>query len=610
VQSTKQQFQSVPETLGRMRDNSYTNNIQLLTGHRSMPHSKFSFDPHDNPILQEAQHRLMQSLGNAAPSSVSEGYRAWTQALTQEPAKLAALQQRFVDEQRRLLEFFTQPQGQTLAVTPPLASAQDKRFAGDAWQSSPQYRYLAESYLSTYRLFLESIDSVDVSATNRKKMRFFIKQHLDAISPANFLATNPEALKSAIESKGETLKVGLDNLREDIEKGHISMTDEGAFKVGENLAVTPGSVVFENEIFQLLQYAPLTRTVHVRPVLIVPPCINKYYILDLRPDNSLVRYAVEQGFTVFIVSWRNVKEPQGNLTWDDYISAGVIKAIDCVRVITNVDKINAVGFCVGGTLLASAIAVLRRMGHEVIESVTFLTTFLDFSDTGEVTAYINEDFIAKCDAEVGHGGIVDGSDLAYAFTSLRANELIWNYVVGNYLKGTKPPAFDLLYWNSDSTNLPGPWYVYYLRNMYVKNNLARADKLKMCGVPVDLSYVNMPAFVFGAKEDHIVPWGTVYKSASLLTGKTEFVLGAAGHVAGVVNPASKNKRSHRIGPAPDIAQQEWLAASREVEGSWWPRWAEWLKQFGGKMIPARDTLGSIDFKPIEAAPGRYVQEKI
>lgn len=577
-----------------------------------MPQSNSASEStHHKPVMQDASSRWMQSFGAIpTPASVNEGYRAWMQALSNEPAKLATLQQHFIDEQRRLIDMFVHPQSQESAGNNlTFASAQDKRFAGDAWQSSPQFRYLAESYLSTYRLMIDSIESLDVANDTRKKMRFFVKQHLDAMSPANFLATNPEALQSAIESNGETLKAGMENMREDMGKGHISMTDEEAFKVGENIAMTVGSVVFENEVFQLLQYAPLTKTVHLRPLLIVPPCINKFYILDLRPDNSFVRYAVEQGFTVFIVSWRNVKAEQGHLTWDDYIANGVVKAIDNVRRITNVEKINALGFCVGGTLLASAVAVLRRMGHDVVESVTLLTTFLDFSDAGEVTSYINEEFISTREREVGDGGIVNGSDLAYAFTSLRANELIWNYVVGNYLKGTKPPAFDLLYWNSDSTNLPGPWYVYYLRNMYSRNNLVKPDKLVMCGVPVDLSYVDMPTFVFAAKEDHIVPWRSAYTSAALLGGKTEFVLGAAGHVAGVVNPASKNKRSHRISIAPDVSHQQWMDASSEIEGSWWPRWVDWLKQYSGKMISARSTLGNADFKPIEAAPGRYVKEK-
>ncbi len=577
-----------------------------MTPNNSAPRSSDT-----NSMMDDSHSRWVQSLGIIpSPSSVKEGYQAWMQALSQEPAKLADLQQRFIHEQKRLMDIFIEPHAAVPAnATHTLASAQDKRFAGEAWQTSPQFRYVAESYLSTYRLLLDSVENLDVADDTRKKMRFFVKQHLDAMSPANFLATNPEALKSAFESKGETLKAGLENLQHDMEKGHISMTDESAFKVGENIAVTPGSVVFENEIFQLVQYTPLTKQVHIRPLLIVPPCINKFYILDLRPDNSFVRYAVEQGFTVFIVSWRNVKEAQGHLTWDDYIANGVVKAIDNVRVITNVEKINALGFCVGGTLLASSLAVLRRMGHDVVESATFLTTLLDFSDAGEVTSYINEEFITRRESEIGQGGIVNGSELAYAFTSLRANELIWNYVVGNYLKGTKPPAFDLLFWNSDSTNLPGPWYGYYLRNMYSKNNLAKPDRLTMCGIPVDLSYVDMPAFVFAAKEDHIVPWHTAYTSATLLGGKTEFVLGASGHIAGVVNPASKNKRSHRISIRPTGARQQWLEASTEVEGSWWPRWTDWLKQYSGKMVPARSTLGNADFKPIEPAPGRYVKEK-
>ena len=564
-----------------------------------------------NSNTHESTSRWIQSLGAIpTPSSVKEGYQAWMQAMSQEPDKLAAFQSHFVDEQKRLINLFMHSFEQLSNVTgQQLASAHDKRFAGEAWQSSPQFRFLAESYVSTYRLLLDSIESLDVATDTKKKMRFFVKQHLDAISPANFLATNPEAIQSAIDSKGETLKAGLENLREDMGKGHISMTDEEAFKVGENIAVTPGSVVFENEIFQLVQYAPQTTQVHLRPFLIVPPCINKFYILDLRPDNSYVRYAVEQGFTVFIVSWRNVKAEQGHLTWDDYIANGVVKAIDNVRLITNVEKINALGFCVGGTLLASALAVLGRLGHDVVESVTFLTTFLDFSDAGDVTSYINEEFITRREEEIGHGGIVNGSELAYAFTSLRANELIWNYVVGNYLKGTKPPAFDLLYWNSDCTNLPGPWYAYYLRNMYSRNNLIKPDKLVMCGVPVDLSYVNMPAFVFAAKEDHIVPWRSAYISATLLGGKTEFVLGASGHIAGVVNPASKNKRSYRTGIAPNVSHREWLDASKEIEGSWWPHWSAWLKQYSGRMIPARVELGNAAFRPGEAAPGRYVQEK-
>ena len=541
-----------------------------------------------------------------SPEQLLHAWQPLLDALKHEPERLAAMQQRFLDEQRHLIASFAeQADGQSATR----ASAHDRRFSGSAWQGSPQFRYLAESYLAASRLLLESIDEARVAPEAKQKMRFFAKQYLDAMSPANFLLTNPEALKSALESKGESLRAGLANLKEDMEKGHIPMTDESAFKIGENIVLTKGSVVFENEIFQLIQYSPLTRQVHLRPLLMVTPCINKFYILDLRPDNSLIRYAVEQGFTVFVTSWRNVQAEQGHLTWDDYLANGVIKAIDVVRQISNVEKINTLGFCVGGTMLASALAILRRMGHDVVESVTFLTTFLDFSEVGDIAAYIDENFVARREREVGEGGIVNGSELAFAFTSLRANELIWNYVVNNYLKGDKPPAFDLLFWNSDSTNLPGPWYCYYLRNTYFENNLIKPDKLTMCGVPVDLSFIDMPAFVFAAKEDHIVPWRSAYSSASFLGGESEFVLGASGHIAGTVNPASKNKRSYYVGSTLDQPQEKWLDQAKEIDGSWWPYWIDWLKPQSGRMIAARKELGNAAFRPSEPAPGRYVKEK-
>ncbi|MEO8102000.1 MAG: class I poly(R)-hydroxyalkanoic acid synthase [Betaproteobacteria bacterium] len=572
-----------------------------------MPSNKPAFD--FQQILsgvQESGTRWIQGLGGIpTPGNINEAWTRMLKMLAHEPAQLAALQKRFVDEQQRLMKTFSQ----TGADMGTLSSLQDKRFSSETWQAVPQFRYLAESYLAASRLLLESIDEAGVEPDMKQKMRFFAKQYLDAMSPSNFLMTNPDALKAAIESKGESLRAGLENLKEDMEKGHISMTDEAAFRIGENIVLSPGSVVFENEIFQLIQYAPQTPQVHMRPLLMVTPCINKFYILDLRPDNSFIKYAVEQGFTVFVTSWRNVKEEQGHLTWDDYLANGVIKAIDVVRQIANVEKVNTLGFCVGGTLLACALAILRRMGHDVVESVTFLTTFIDFSEVGEISAYIDQAFVEKRERDIGNGGIISGSDLAFAFTSLRANELVWNYVVNNYLKGTKPPAFDLLFWNSDSTNLPGPWYTYYLRNTYYENNLIKPDKLTMCGVPLDLSYADMPAFVFAAKEDHIVPWRGAYSSASYLGGDTEFVLGASGHIAGVVNPASVNKRSYWTNGALDCPQDQWLAKARETDGSWWPHWIEWLQQFGGRMIPARKAPGNAEFRPIEPAPGRYVKEK-
>ena len=299
------------------------------------------------------------------------------------------------------------------------------------------------------------------------------------------------------------------------------------------------------------------------------------------------------------------------IAWDDYLLRGVIKAIDTTRVITNVEKINTLGFCVGGTMLAAALAVLRRMGHDVVESTTFLTTFLDFSEVGDIDAYVDEAFVKRRQNEVGAGGIVNGAELAFAFSSLRSNDLVWNYVSSNYLQGKKPPPFDLLFWNGDSTNLPGPWYCYYLQNTYFENNLIKPDKLTMCGVPVDLRYVDMPAFVFAAREDHIVPWHTAYASTGYLGGTVNFVLGAAGHIAGVVNPASKNKRSYWTGgdKKSGVDAKKWFEQSRENPGSWWPRWTMWLSEKSGRKISARTALGNAQFPPIEPAPGRYVREK-
>jgi polyhydroxyalkanoate synthase subunit PhaC len=539
--------------------------------------------------LQESSARWMHLMtAQASPDAANDLIKQWAHVMSQAGAPSGS------------------PAGE------PGLSAQDKRFSSEAWQAQPAYRMLAEAYLATSKQVMENLQRAPLNDKDLKRAQFFMKQYLDALAPSNFLATNPEAIKLAMETQGQSLKEGLENLQQDVAKGHVSITDESAFEVGSNIAVSPGAVVFENDIFQLLQYAPTTPEVFLRPILFVPPCINKFYILDLTPDNSLIRYLVGQGHTVFVMSWRNVGPSLGQLTWDDYIANGVVKAIDTVRVITNVDRINTLGFCVGGTLLACALAMLRRMGHDVVESTTFLTTFVDFTDVGDIDAYIDENFIARREQEVGSGGIVNGADLAFAFSSLRANDLVWSYVVSNYLKGKKPPAFDLLYWNADSTNLPGPWYCWYVRNTYVENNLVKPDRVKVCDVPIDMSYVDMPAFVFAAREDHIVPWRSAYASASLFSGDTEFTLGASGHIAGVINPASKNKRSFWSGRSTgvlDLSADQWLSQAHEQPGSWWTRWAEWLAQFGGRQIPARTTLGGAGFKPIEPAPGRYVREK-
>lgn len=534
----------------------------------------------------------------------------WMQAWQPQGDALAALQNEW--RQRHLDLWQAMVNRRKGDPSPAVAPAEpgDRRFDHPAWAESPIYDYLRQAYRINADYLKKAAEAAPVADGQAKdRLRFVTRQVVDALAPSNFVATNPEFVKKAIETDGGSITQGIKNLIADLDKGRISMTDESVFEVGRNLAVTPGSVVFENEVMQLIQYSPLTETVAKRPFVMVPPCINKYYILDLQPENSYVRYAVEQGNTVFLVSWRNPKAGQGHLGWDDYVEMGVLKAFQVAREICKVDQVNALGFCVGGTIISSALAVMKARGGNDVASLTLLTTLLDFSAPGELGCFIDETSVVARENTIGKGGLLMGSELSSVFSALRANDLIWQYVVGNYLKGGKPAAFDLLYWNSDSTNLPGPFAAYYLRNMYLENNLRVPGKLAMCGVKADLGKVDMPVFILATREDHIVPWQTSYLGRALLGGKTTFVLGASGHIAGVINPAARNKRSHWVNDAAAADPEEWLAGATEVPGSWWPRWAEWLRQFAGGEVAARGRLGSKAYAPTEPAPGRYVKEK-
>jgi polyhydroxyalkanoate synthase len=495
----------------------------------------------------------------------------------------------------------------------------DRRFSAPEWQADPASSFGAQMYLLNARTLLKLADAVQGDDKPRQRLRYAVQQWVAAASPANFLATNPEALKKAVTSQGESLKDGLARLVSDLRQGHLSLTDETLFEVGRNVATTEGHVVFENDLFQLIDYKPLTAKVHERPLLMVPPCINKYYILDLQPANSLIRYAVEQGHRVFVVSWRNADQSMAHMGWDDYIEEGAIRAIDLVQEITGSDTINTLGFCIGGTILATALAVLAHRGRQPAESMTLLTAFLDFTDTGVLDLFIDEAMVKMRELTIGtesptQGGLLKGQELASTFSSLRPNDLVWNYVVGNYLKGETPPAFDLLYWNSDSTNLPGPMYCWYLRHTYLENNLVKPGKAVVCGAPVDLGTLDLPAYVYGSREDHIVPWDAAYRNLAALSGnkgRTRFVLGASGHIAGVINPPASKKRSHWVGAngkSPATADA-WLERATEHPGSWWPDWAAWLKGHAGALVAAPKRPGSREFPPIEAAPGRYVKQK-
>ncbi|MBK9596030.1 MAG: class I poly(R)-hydroxyalkanoic acid synthase [Rhodocyclales bacterium] len=490
------------------------------------------------------------------------------------------------------------------------AEVKDKRFSAPEWSESPYFDYLRQAYLVNADFLDKLIEAVPVDdAAARDRLKFFTRQFIDAMAPSNFVATNPEFISTALQTQGASITAGIRNLVADLGKGRISMTDDDAFEVGRNLAVTPGQVIFENELIQLIQYAPATPQVHARPLLIVPPCINKFYILDLQPENSFVRHAVAQGMTVFLVSWRNPQADLGHLGWDDYLEMGALKALEVAQEVSGADKVNALGFCVGGTILSAALSVAKARGEERVASLTLLTALLDFSDGGEVTHYVDAASVAAREAAIGRGGLLRGAELASAFSSLRANDLIWQYVVGNYLKGGKPRAFDLLYWNADSTNLPGPFAVWYLRHLYLENALREPGRLAMCGTTADLGRLDMPAYLYSSREDHIVPWKSAYHSRGILGGETTFVMGASGHIAGVVNPPAAAKRSHWRNESPAATAEAWLAGATEHRGSWWPHWVEWLRRHAGELRKAPKQPGSRRHKPIEAAPGRYVKEK-
>ena len=492
----------------------------------------------------------------------------------------------------------------------------DRRFAGADWAGNPSSAFLAEMYLLNARTLLRLAESVGGDAKTQAKIRFAVMQWIDAAAPSNFLALNPEAQRKAIDSNGESLLHGLTQLWDDARRGHLSQTDENAFEVGRNVATTAGSVIFENEFFQLLEYAPLTAKVYERPILFVPPCINKFYILDLQPENSFIRHTVAEGHRVFVVSWKNAGEEIATRTWDDYIEGAVLRAIDVVQEVTGQEQINTLGFCIGGTILASALAVLAARDERPAASMTLLTTFLDFSETGILDIFIDECSVRMRETTIGAqsaggGSLLKGQELATTFSFLRPNELVWNYVVANYLKGETPPPFDLLYWNSDGTNLPGPMYCWYLRNTYLENNLVMPNKVTICGEKIDLGSIAAPSYLYASREDHIVPWHGAYRNTQVLNGKRRFVLGASGHIAGVINPPLKKKRSHWIGKTAALpaSPESWLADAVEHPGSWWPDWSAWLAPFGGRQVAAPKKAGQGKYKAIEPAPGRYVKEK-
>ena len=544
------------------------------------------------------------------PLNVGSAFMSMTAQLMRDPAKMVRASIGFWQDYMTLWQNSARRMWGLDAGPVIAAGAQDRRFNDEAWKSSEVFDFIKQTYLLSARFVHDVVTQVDgLDPATAKKVDFYARQFIDAMSPTNFLLTNPEVLRRTAETGGENLLRGLTNLLGDLERGRGRLTirnsDQAAFQLGRDIAVTPGKVVFQNEMMQLIQYAPSTDQVLKRPLLVVPPWINKFYILDLRPKNSFVRWAVSQGHTVFMVSWVNPDERLSGKGFEDYMQDGILAALDAIGQATGEQEVNAVGYCLGGTLLASTLAWMAAAGDGRIRSASFFTTMLDFEEAGELGVFIDEEQLRALEERMEARGYLDGADMAVTFSMLRANDLIWSFVVNNYLMGNEPFPFDLLYWNSDSTRMPAGMHSFYLRKMYQQNLLREPGGLTLLGHPIDLGRIDVPSYFLSTREDHIAPWTSTYRGTALLGGTKRFVLAASGHIAGVVNPPESGKYSHWIGSAPPADPEAWVAGATEMAGSWWPDWGRWVLAQDDTEVPARVPGGGA-LPVIEDAPGSYV----
>src|SRR5687767_8173184 len=487
----------------------------------------------------------------------------------------------------------------------------DARFKDEDWSKNFLFDLIKQSYLISARHIREAVAGVDgLPPDSEKKVAFFTRQYVDALSPTNFLLTNPQVLRETVASGGQNLVRGLNNLLADIEKGggklRISMTDETAFQLGRNVATTPGKVVYQNDLMQLIQYTPVTDQVFRRPLLIIPPWINKYYILDLREKNTFIRWALQKGHTVFVISWVNPDARLAQKGFEDYMLEGPLAAMDAIERGTGAHELNVIGYCLGGTLLGATLGYLAQKKRNRIASATFFVSLLDFSQPGDLGVFIDDAQVTNLERKMNERGYLEGSEMAGTFNLLRANDLVWSFVINNYLLGKDPFPFDLLYWNADSTRMPARMHSFYLRNMYLKNRLAVPGGITLDGVPIDLSKVKLPSYFISTVEDHIAPWKTAYRGARYLGGPLRFVLGGSGHIAGIVNPPAANKYHYWVNDSLPPAPEEWFAAAQQIPGSWWEDWQAWIdRQNGGEKVPAR-----VPQDAIEDAPGSYATQRI
>jgi polyhydroxyalkanoate synthase len=548
---------------------------------------------------------------NPDPLNIGSAFLEMTSRMMSNPARLVQAQLGFWQDYLTLWQN-TARRMMGEEVRPVIAEdARDRRFKDEAWRENEVFDFIRQSYLLSARFFQNVAGSVDgMDAKTAQKVDFYTRQFVDAMSPSNFLLTNPEVLRRTAETGGENLLKGLSHLLNDLERGkgrlRIRMTDDAKFRVGENIAVSPGKVVFQNDLLQLIQYAPSTETVLKRPLLIFPPWINKFYILDLRPRNSFVRWAVEQGHTVFMASWVNPDERLADKGFDDYMREGVYAALDAVEKATGETAVNAIGYCLGGTLLATTLAHMAAKRDARIKTATYFVTMTDFEQAGELGVFIDEEQLRALEDRMHKRGYLEGREMATTFNMLRANDLIWSFVVNNYLLGQEPFPFDLLYWNDDSTRMPARMHSFYLRRMYQQNDLVKPGAIEMLGVPIDLRKVKVPAYMVSAREDHIAPWKSTYRGTQLFGGRVRFVLAASGHIAGVVNPPEGGKYSHWVNDQLPADPDHWFAGATELAGSWWPDWQRWIAGQSKERVPARVPGGGA-LPAIEEAPGSYVK---
>ena len=554
-------------------------------------------------------------LGTADPLNIAGAFFEMTAKLMVDPTKLVQAQVSLWNDYMRLWQrtaerFLGAPASEPVIATP----KGDKRFKDPAWEENTVFDFIKQSYLLSARFMQQTVkDVAGLDDKTAKKVEFYTRQFVDAMAPSNFVMTNPEVLRTTIDTRGENLIKGLNNMLTDLERGKgqlaVKMTDLEKFKLGENIAVTPGKVIYQNSLMQLLQFTPTTETARRRPLLIMPPWINKYYILDMRPTNSFIRWAVAQGHTVFVISWVNPDEALAKKEFENYMDDGPLAALDAIEKATGEREVNVIGYCIGGTLLATTLAYMAKRGDRRFASATYFTTMVDFAESGELSVFIDEEQIQALESRMAKQGYLEGGDMAQTFNMLRANDLIWSFVVNNYLLGKEPFPFDLLYWNSDATRMPAAMHAFYLRNMYQENRLVRPGGIAIHHEPIDLTEIKTPTFILATKEDHIAPWKSSYAATQLYKGPVKFCLAGSGHIAGVVNPPEARKYAYWTNAKLPKSPDAWFQGATQTEGSWWPEWDKWVQKFAGGTVPAR-LPGDGKLKPIEDAPGAYVKLRI